>query len=237
MSPRRLAIVPARGGSKRIPDKNIRKFGGRPMIAHILETAQRSKLFDQIHVSTESPRVAAVAESLGHKVDFLRPVTLSQDDTPLMPVLRYVVETYEAQARRFDEIWLLMPCSPMIELGDLEGAAMLYAQWRAQRAVLAVATYPVPIEWAYERGNDGQLCPRERGQFLVRSQDLGVKYYDAGTFAVFPAQRVIGSTGAGDDIGFVGYVLPRHKAIDIDTEEDWHFAEILFAGMKYHRTA
>ncbi len=229
---KRLAIVPARGGSKRVPGKNIRDFADRPMIAHILDTARHSGLFETIHVSTESDAIAALIDRLGYKTDFMRPANLAADDTPLMPVLRYVAETYLARGHRFDEIWLLMACSPMIETVDLRGAAELYTQWQAQRAVLAVTAYPVPVEWAYERGADGQLRPREPGKFAVQSRDLGVKYYDAGTFAVFPAQRVLGSTGAGDDTGFVGYVLPRHKAIDIDSEEDWRFAEILFAGSR-----
>ena len=230
----RLAIVPARGGSKRVPGKNIRDFAGRPMIAHILETARRSGLFETIHVSTESDTIAALIDRLGYKTDFMRPADLASDDTPLMPVLRYVAETYAARGRRFDEIWLLVACSPMIETVDLRGAAELYAQWEANLAVIAVTAYPAPVEWAYEREADGQLRPREPGKFAVQSQDLGgAKYYDAGTFAIFPAQRVLRSTGAGDDTGFVGYVLPRHKAIDIDTEEDWHFAEILYMGTRH----
>ena len=96
-------------------------------------------------------------------------------------------------------------------------------------AVLAVAPYPVPIEWAYSRADDGALIPISPGKFAIRSQDLETKFYDTGTFCGFPT-RLLESKGAGDDTGFVGYVLARQKAIDIDTEEDWRFAEILFAG-------
>src|SRR5438445_10500267 len=108
----RLAIIPARGGSKRIPDKNIRDFCGRPMIGHILETASASKLFDTIHVSTESRRIADVVRALGYSVDFLRPDILADDHTPSMLVLRYVVETYAAPRRQYDAICLLVACSP-----------------------------------------------------------------------------------------------------------------------------
>lgn len=237
MSTRRLAIVPARGGSTRVPDKNIRDFGGRPMIAHILDIARRSALFDTIHVSTESSRIADVVERLGYRVEFLRPAALAQDQTPLMPVLRDSAEEFHVRAQQFDEIWLLMACAALIEPDDLAGAARLYTEREGQSSVLSVAPYPAPVEWAYRRLADGRLRPTEPGKFAIRSQDLETKYYDTGTFGVFPAKRVLESTGAGDDTGFVGYVLPRHKAIDIDTEEDWKFAEIIFMGLRLAETA
>jgi pseudaminic acid cytidylyltransferase len=230
---RRLAVVPARGGSKRIPDKNIKEFAGHPMMAHILHAARESRLFDVIHVTTESPRIAAVTENLGFKVHFMRPTELADDQTPLMPVLRYVTETFAVRGETFDEVWLLMACAPLIEAEDLIGAASLYAETGGQWAVLSVIPYPVPIEWAFERDAGGRLRPTQPGKFAIRSQDLCMKYYDAGTFCGFPVRRVLKSTGAGDDTGFVGYVLPRHKAIDIDTQEDWQFAEILFTGLKH----
>ena len=231
----RLAIVPARGGSKRVPHKNIRNFCGRPMISYILDTARSSGLFETVHVSTESSQVATVAENLGFKFHFPRPSDLAGDDTPLMPVLRYVTETFGKRGNSFDEVWLMMPCAPLIETDDLLGAARLYRDKSGQLAVISVTPYPVPIEWAFERDVDGRLHPTQPGKFAVRSQDLGTKYYDTGTFCGFSARRVLESTGAGDDTGFVGYVLPRHKAIDIDTEEDWQFAEILFRGTNRHR--
>jgi N-acylneuraminate cytidylyltransferase len=231
-SARRLAIIPARGGSKRIPNKNIRLFGGRPMIAHILDTARASGLFGTIHVSTDSLHVFSVVENLGFAPHFPRPAELAEDHVPLLPVLRYVTETFAARGQTFDEVWLLMACAALIDSNDLIGAGRLYFEGGGQWAVLSVAPYPVPIEWAFERSANGQLRPTQPGKFAVRSQDLGTRYYDAGTFCGFPARRVLESTGAGSDNGFVGYVLPRHKAIDIDTEEDWQFAEILFAGTK-----
>lgn len=111
----RLAIVPARGGSTRIPEKNIRDFCGKPMIAHILNAARKSGLFEFIHVSTESTHIAEIVQRLGFPIDFPRPGELANDHTPLMPVLKYVVETYQSSGRRFDEIWLLMACAPLIE--------------------------------------------------------------------------------------------------------------------------
>ena len=203
------------------------------MIAHILETARTSNLFEVIHVSTESPQIASLVESLGFEVQFRRPPELADDNTPLMPVLRYVAETFHARGRIFDEIWLLMACAPMIEADDLQAAAELLAATKHTKAVLAVTAYPAPIEWAYCLADDGALNPVSPGKFAVRSQDLQTKFYDSGTFCGFPTMRVLESRDAGDDAGFVGYVLPRQKAIDIDTEEDWRFAETLFGAANH----
>jgi pseudaminic acid cytidylyltransferase len=226
--PSRLAIIPARGGSKRIPDKNIREFCGRPMIGHILQTAANSKLFDTIHVSTESHRVADVVQSLGHRIDFFRPDELADDHTPLMPVLRYVAETYAASGRRYDEIWLLMACSPLIESDDLIGASEFFRFSGGQRSVMTVAQYPAPVEWAYRRNDDGLLVPLRPEMLAVRSQDINPTYFDTGSFCIYPASTVLKSEGAGDYSAYVGYLLPRQKAIDIDSEEDLQLAELIY---------
>jgi pseudaminic acid cytidylyltransferase len=224
----RLAIVPARGGSKRVPDKNIRDFCGRPMIGHILQAASDSKLFDTIHVSTDSQRIADVVGALGHPVDFLRPDHLADDHTPLLPVLRYVGETYAAMGRRYDEIWLLMACAPLIEPDDLVSAADLFTARGGDRPVMTVTQYPVPVEWAFRCRDDGRLDPLQPDMHAVRSQDIAPAYFDAGSFYIYRAATVLQSEGAGDYSAYVGYPLPRHKAIDIDNEEDLRLAEFVF---------
>jgi pseudaminic acid cytidylyltransferase len=226
----RLAIVPARGGSKRVPDKNIRDFCGRPMIGHILQAASGSKLFDAIHVSTDSRRIADVVEALGYPVDFLRPDRLADDHTPLMPVLRYVAETYAAMGQKYDEIWLLMACAPLIEPDDLVQAGDLFTSRGGDRPVMSVAPYPVPVEWAFRRRDDGRLDPLQPEMHAVRSQDIAHTYFDAGSFYIYPAATVLTSEGAGDYSAYVGYSLSRNKAIDIDNEEDLQLAELLFAA-------
>lgn len=232
MAPTRIAIVPARGGSKRIPNKNIRDFCGHPMISHILHTARSSDLFDVVHVSTEDARIAQVAEEFGFPVGFMRPAELADDHTPLMPVLRHVVETFAARSQRFDEVWMLMACAPLIDTDDLHNGANLFAQTGGRAPVMAVAAYPAPTEWAFERRQDGSLNPAQPGMFAVRSQDLTTKYFDTGTFYVYPERRVCESTGAGDDHGYVGLILSRHKAVDIDNEEDWQLAELIFRSIE-----
>jgi pseudaminic acid cytidylyltransferase len=202
------------------------------MIGHILQTAATSRLFDTIHVSTESRRIADVVQSLGHPIDFLRPDELADDHTPLMPVLRYVAETYAANGKHYDEIWLLTACSPLIEPDDLSGAAELFSSGLGQRPVMAVARYPAPVEWAYRREDDGRLVPLQPDMMAVRSQDIVPTYFDTGSFCVYPTATVLRSVGAGDYSAYVGYLLPRLKAIDIDTEEDFWLAESAFIAMK-----
>jgi N-acylneuraminate cytidylyltransferase len=201
------------------------------MISHILHTARASDLFDVVHVSTEDARIAETAAELGFPVGFMRPPELADDHTPLMPVLRHVVEMFATRSQRFDEVWLLMACAPLIDTDDLHNGADLFAQTGGRAPVMAVAAYPAPTEWAFERRPDGSLNPVQPGMFAVRSQDLTTKYFDAGTFYVYPERRVRESTGAGDDHGYVGLVLSRHKAVDIDNEEDWQLAELMFQSV------
>ncbi|MEM7525866.1 MAG: acylneuraminate cytidylyltransferase family protein [Pseudomonadota bacterium] len=228
----RLAIIPARGGSKRIPDKNIRAFCGRPMIAHTLDAARESRLVATIHVSTDSAAIAEVAAEHGYPPAFPRPAALADDHTPIMPVLRHAVERFAEGGAHFDEIWLLIACAPLTTAADLKGAATLYAASDGDRALLAVSEYPAPVEWAFRRDVDGGLAPLQPGAFAIRSQDLEKRYFDAGCFAVFPPSRVRASEGAGHDADFVGYVLPRGSSVDIDDEDDWALAEALYRARR-----
>jgi N-acylneuraminate cytidylyltransferase len=226
----RLAIVPARGGSKRIPRKNIRDFCGKPMIAHILAAAADSGLFERIHVSTDDTEISAVAAGLGHAPEFARPASLADEFTPIMPVLKWVVEHYLDRGLRFDQVWLLMPCAPLIDSQDLRAAEKLFAAHEGRQAVIGVSPYPAPIEWAFNRRETGELSAVQEGAFAIRSQDLVERYYDAGAFAVFTHDQVAQSSGAGASITYAGHVLEKSKAIDIDSEDDWRFAENVFRG-------
>ncbi|MBT5626041.1 MAG: acylneuraminate cytidylyltransferase family protein [Proteobacteria bacterium] len=226
--PKRLAIVPARGGSKRIKNKNIRDFCGTPMITHILKTAGDSKLFSKIHVSTEDEAIRAVVAKHGFDPEFARPKSLSDDYTPIMPVLRFTTEEYQRLGEHFDEVWCLMACAPLINSGDLVAAADLYKKNLGKRQLLAVSEFPVPIEWAFTRSQIGILNPVQPGQFAVRSQDLEPHYFDAAAFSIFPPSQIFESIGSGSDENFVGYILPKSRALDIDNEDDWLLAENLY---------
>lgn len=224
-----VAVVPARGGSKRIKDKNIRDFCGRPMIAHILSAAKEAGIFDKIHVSTDSPHIREVVEKIGFEVDFMRPERLADDHTPILPVIAWVLETYRAQDIEFSDACLLMPCSPLIEAADLAAGHAAYVAHGRSKPLYAVTPYPAPVEWAFNRTEEGELVPREPGMYATRSQDLKPTYFDSGTFAFFPAHLVL-SASPPTDINLLSIVLPAHKAVDIDDLEDLALAEALYRG-------
>ena len=229
---KRIAIIPARGGSKRMQDKNIRDFCSRPMISYTLQTAKESKLFDVIHVSTDSERTAQIVTQLGFSVDFMRPMELADDQVPIMPVLKYVLETYHKRGIEFEEVALIMAFAPLLEVEDLIQASKLKAENSHQKNIIGVAKYPVAVEWAFKRNEDGTMLPVQPGMFSVRSQDLDVKYFDTGLFCFLSAGQVLSSEGAGTDNEFLGQILPRYKAVDIDEPEDWLLAEALYTGLK-----
>jgi|SaaInlStandDraft_4_1057021.scaffolds.fasta_scaffold45586_2 pseudaminic acid cytidylyltransferase len=227
---KRLAVIPARGGSKRIPKKNIRNFCGKPIIAYILDTVKKSNIFDVIHVSTDSESIANTVHELGFTVDFMRPSELADDYTPVMPVLKYVHDEYLNRGYEFDQVWSLMPTSPFIEAEDLIKADKLFIKSGCNYSLWGVSEYQAPVEWAFEREDDGSLVPVQPGKFAIRSQDLEPKYYDVGSFALFSSKTVVESEGAGSDDKYIGYVLPKYKAVDIDTMDDWMFAEMIYKG-------
>ena len=178
----RLAIIPARGGSKRIKNKNIINFLGMPMIGYTLRACRESGLFDKIHVSTDSDTIKKTSENLGFSVDFMRAPELADDHTPLMPVLHSVVREYAKLGQDFDTVSMIMPCAPLLEASDLIQAYRVFEQHRPRKPLMAVAPFPVPVEWAYKRLENGELVPVTPGAYAIRSQDLGKKYYDTGTF-------------------------------------------------------
>tara|TARA_B100000795_G_scaffold268192_1_gene254676 strand:- start:7148 stop:7855 length:708 start_codon:yes stop_codon:yes gene_type:complete len=229
---KRLAIIPARCGSKRILNKNIRKFCGRPIIHYVLDIINESKLFDTVHVSTDCEQIRKIVTDFGCPPDFVRPTEIADDQTPLMPVLKYVCEKYLKQGKDFDQIWLLMPTSPFLEVKDLVMAENLFSESESSKSILAVSEYQVPIEWAFERAKGGVLKPLQQGMLAIRSQDLSPKYHDTGSFSIFSMNDILSSVGVGNNFNFVGYVLPKYKAIDIDTLDDWYFAEALYRGMR-----
>lgn len=225
----RIAIIPARGGSKRLPGKNIRPFCGKPVIAYPLEAARASGLFDCIHVSTDDPAVRAAAESLGFPVDFPRAPDLCDDHTPLVPVLRWVLEQFRGRGREFSEVCLILPCSPLVQAQDLREAHAVFAADPRKLPVLSVVEFPVPVEWALKASADGRLVPVQPGMAAVRSQDLGKTFYDSGNFTFFTASSLL-SGKAPDSDGYLPYLLPRTRGLDIDGAEDFALAEAIYRG-------
>lgn len=222
-----IAIIPARGGSKRLKNKNIMDFFGRPMISYPLAAARESGLFDRIHVSTDSDEIRNVVERLGFPVDFLRPAQLADEATGIMPVMQWVLETYRARGTVYDTVSLILPCAPLIDAGDLRNAYDVFRQHGGRKPLMAVSTFPVAVEWAYRRMADGSLVPVTPGAYLIRSQDLEKAYYDSGSFYFYASGHILSDCPATDQ-DYVSYELPRMKAVDIDDEDDLQLASALF---------
>ena len=225
----RLLVIPARGGSKRIPRKNIVPFCGAPLIVHTLRTARESALFGTIHVSTDDAEIAAVAAAEGLGPAFLRPAALADDHATLLEVLRFVAARLREAGAAFDSVTVLMPTAPLVRADDLAGGHALFDTSGGTRPVLAVTRLPVPVEWAFRRAGDGSLAPLHPGLDQVRSQDLEDAWYDAGAFAIYPAAQLAAEASSP---AWLGYTLPRTRAVDIDTEEDLRLAELLFQAQR-----
>lgn len=225
-----IAIIPARGGSKRIPDKNIVEFCGSPMITYALHAANQTNLFDKIHVSTDSEKVASVVQNAGYGIDFMRPRRLADDHTGLIPVLQFVLEEYDRRGERYENVMILMPCCPLLQVEDILAAYKVYSSFKGERPLHVVTPYPVPIEWAYRREADGLLNPVQPGAYAIRSQDLPLAYYESGPFSWFHRNHLFTDTPATDE-DFCSIVLPRSRAVDIDEPEDLILAEALYKGL------
>jgi pseudaminic acid cytidylyltransferase len=227
----RLAVIPARGGSKRIQGKNLLNFFGKPLLTRAIETAESSGLFDVIHVSTDDPNVRAAATAAGHEPEFERPPDLSGDTTPILPVLESVVKRYAQLRRPVDEIALLFACAPLLRPDDLRAGFDLFTSGGRAAPVLAVGALPVPLERVFEMKESGLVGPIDSAAFFNRSQDLPDRYQDAGAFAFFTLDQ-LHAHAAGSGKGFLPYVLPRQRCVDIDTPEDVEMARTLYKGLR-----
>ncbi len=225
---KRLLIIPARGGSQRIKNKNIKKFKNQPIIFYTINNALKSNLFNKIHVSTDSNAVKKIVRKKKIKIDFMRPKKLSDNKTPLFDVYNFVVNKYKQRGFLFDEIWAIMPCAPNLEAKDLKKISIFFRKQKVKRPVLSVSEYKVPIEWAFNMEKSGKLVSVNKKFQLKRSQDIKKKYFDAGQFCVYPGEKFFKLNFIKKNYHYVGYKLPANKSIDIDDIEDWNLAEKLF---------
>ena len=219
----RIAIIPARGGSKRVPGKNIRPMNGKPLLAWPIDACRRSGLFEHILVSTDSRDIAAVAESWGAQAPFLRPAELSDDHVPTAPVVEHALAWAERHWGQVD-VYCQLYANPFVTPANLERGLTLLRDSGAD-VTLAVTEFPYPILRAFKLDEDGAVAYAFPEYQPARSQDLPVFYHDAGQFY----WHKNGSGKPGRKRKALPVILPRHLAVDIDTEEDWMIAEKLHA--------
>jgi pseudaminic acid cytidylyltransferase len=229
---KRLAIIPARGGSKRIPKKNIKDFCGRPMIAHVLDAVSQSGMFTKVHVSTDSGEVAEAARVVGFAPEFLRPPELSGDHTSMLEVYGFVAREFTKRGENFDTIAIIYATSPLVAPEDLAEACAQFEQGDGNKPLLAVTPYPAPIEHAFRmNGKTGNLIPDAPDKLSQRTQDITRSYFDAGMFAFYTPEFLISSAGPGDFLSFRGFEVPGYRVTDLDWPDDWERAENLYRAL------
>ncbi len=219
-----VAIIPARGGSKRIPRKNIRAFNGRPMICWPIQVALQSGLFESVIVSTDDEQIADVAIKAGADVPFLRNAALSDDNTGVVPVLRDVLRRHWSDSSRPDLACLIYATAPFLTSGDLKRGLRSLEETSASFAI-SICQFRAPIDRALiiERDLVQMRCP---DNFGMRSQDFPESYHDAGQFCWGRSDNWLDGPGVFD-ASTAPILLPRSRVQDIDNLEDWEYAELM----------
>jgi N-acylneuraminate cytidylyltransferase len=224
-----IAVIPARGGSKRIPGKNKKVFCGKPMIAWSIEAAVASGLFDQVVVTTDDPEIAKIAQEHGAICPFERPKHLSDDHTPTLPVIRHAIETIEqGQDEALELVCCIYATAPFITAQNLIEGHRTLQQNQALEFAFSVTNYAFPIQRAlYIDPDTGSMKMFQPEHADTRSQDLREGYHDAGQFywgrrnAFLTRENMFSAKSAP-------VILPREQVQDIDTQEDWDCAEQLY---------
>jgi len=225
----KVAVIPARGGSKRIPRKNIKPFCGKPMIVRSIEAALDSGCFDRVIVSTDNQEIAEVSRMYGAQVPFMRPLSLSDDYTGTVPVIRHAIEWLIANGESPQEICCIYATAPFISAEDIRQGLRTLGEGHYDYA-FSVTSYAFPIQRAIRITREGCVSMFQPEQFDTRSQDLEDAYHDAGQFywgrtsAWLEGKPIFGPQSAP-------VLLPRHRVQDIDTPEDWVRAEWLFKAI------
>jgi pseudaminic acid cytidylyltransferase len=221
-----VAIIPARGGSKRITRKNIRPFCGRPMIAWSIETAINSRLFERIIVSTDDPEITEIASHLGAETPFERPAELANDHAGTLPVIRHAVDWLVHQGSPVTHACCIYATAPFLRAEDLKKSRMMMEEPELD-FVFSITRFAFPIQRALKLDTENSLSMFWPEHELSRSQDLPAAYHDAGQFywgtadAWRTQDRIYSSKCRGHE-------LPEERVQDIDTESDWRVAEMKF---------
>ena len=224
----KIAVIPARGGSKRIPRKNIRVFCGKPIIAYSIAAAQQTGLFDQVVVSTDDEEIATVAREFGATTPFIRPKEIADDFTGTNAVVKHAVAWFNAQSNDVTHACCLYATAPLVQANYITEGYEALSRSDAAFA-FSVTSYAFPIQRAVRITPDGRVDAIYPEHRMTRSQDLEHAYHDAGQFYWGTARAFL------EDMPLfaphsIGVILPRHLVQDIDTLEDWDQVELM------HRT-
>lgn len=226
----KIAIIPARGGSKRIPRKNIKEFCGQPMLAYSIKAALKSDCFDRVIVSTDDREIVEIARSFGAEAPFMRPDELSNDYAGTLPVIKHAIEWFDAQGENPTEVCCLYATAPFVQAATIRRSYEQLLQTQADYC-FTVTSFAFPIQRAIRVTQNDRIEMFHPEHFKTRSQDLEEAYHDAaqiywGKAEAFKAEKPL----------FAGYsspyILPRYLVQDIDTPEDWKRAELMYQALK-----
>ena len=225
-----IAIIPARGGSKRIPRKNIRLFSDKPIISYSIKNAINSKLFDKVIVSTDDKEIAEISTSLGAEVPFIRPSNLADNQTGIFPVINHAIDFFRNE--NFDLVCTILATAPFLEKDFLVQGYNKLISSDANNCFSATET-SFPIQRTFQINSLGRSQMFFPDQFEKRSQDLIKSYQDAGQFywtkiinrKIESAKDMFGNES-------IPIILPKYLVVDIDDEEDWKRAELMYRYLK-----
>jgi len=222
-----VAIIPARGGSKRIPRKNIKLFHGKPMIAYSIEAAKQSGCFDRIIVSTDDQEIAEIALRYGAEVPFVRPVDIADDLATTLDVMQHAIMWCTDQQWAVDKVCCIYATAPFILPEYIQQGLKVVCAENVEYA-FSVTTFPFPIQRAIALDKDGAVSMFSPEHANTRSQDLEEAYHDAGQFYWGKATAYLAGKAIFTEHS-KAVILPRKRVQDIDTFEDWQLAESLFS--------
>ncbi len=223
-----LGIIPARGGSKGIPRKNIKPLAGKPLIAYTITSAKASKLIDKLIVSTDDVDIISVCESLDVEVPFKRPKEFAQDNSGSLEVLQHAVEFFEKQNQFFDAVLLLQPTTPFRENGFIDKSIEVFYNANSDSLV---SVLPVPHQfnphWVFEPNQEGFLeISTGDKKIIKRRQELPITYFRDGSIYITKTEVIKKGSLYGDKISYIESNPTNH--VNIDDKEDWQKAENIF---------
>ncbi len=226
MNNKKIAIITARGGSKRIPKKNIKEFCGMPIIAYSIKTAIDSGIFDEVMVSTDSEEIAEISKKYGAIVPFMRSQDTSGDFATTEDVILEVIDKYKKMGKEFDQVCCIYPTAPFVTVDILREASKIMDE-KNPAVVIPVVQFSYPPQRCFIIDNSGYAKFKYPEYVNTRSQDLEKQYHDVGQFYIYNVQKLVESNGEIVD-DFMPIIISEMQAQDIDNEEDWKLAELKY---------
>ncbi|MBO8217660.1 pseudaminic acid cytidylyltransferase [Prochlorococcus marinus] len=222
-----LLIIPARGGSKRIPRKNIKNFKGKPIIEWAITESMKLNLFDKFIVSTDDEEIAEISAKAGFEIPFLRPKNLADDYTSTRDVVIHAINFFNEKNVEFEKVCCLYPTTPLLDAEDISNAFQILKKSQKNVYVFSASIYSHPIQRSFFIEKNGLSKMFFPESFCERTQDLKSAFHDAGQFYIASAKTWLNNKNIFEN--GLPYILPQSKSIDIDTLDDWKLAELMHA--------